>query len=85
MMQQKVERDLQALLNERAKKLADEKRKLLLKIELLESEENEEIQVINLSKKWTKATYEERRAVCNLLINKIYIDSDGTTEIIWNI
>ena len=85
MMQHKVERDLQALLNERAKKLADEKRKLLLKIELLESEENEEIQVINLSKKWTKATYEERRAVCNLLINKIYIDSDGTTEIIWNI
>ena len=85
MMQDKVESDLQALLNERAKKLADEKRELLIKIELLEAEESEVIQVINLSKKWTKANFEERRAVCNLLIDKIYIDFDGTNEIVWTI
>lgn len=85
MMRDQVESDLQALLNERAKKLADEKRELLIKMELLETEESEVIQVINLSGKWTKANFEERRAVSNLLIDKIYIDSDGTTEVVWNI
>ena len=85
MLQDNVESDLQALLNERAKKLADEKRELLLKIDLLAAEKNEEFRAINLPQKWEKANYEERRAVCNLLINRIYIDSDGTTEVVWNI
>ncbi len=85
MLADTVGNDLQALLNERAKKLADEKRELLLQIECMETEESEVIQVINLSKKWAKACFEERRAVCNLLINKIYIDPNGTTEVVWNI
>lgn len=84
-MQDGIESDMLNLLNERAKRSAEEKRELLAQIELLETEESEVIHVFNLLKKWKTASYEERRAVCNLLIDKISIDSDGTTEIVWNI
>ena len=40
---------------------------------------------VNLSKKWKTASFEEKRAVCSVLINRIIIDVDGSTEIVWNI
>ena len=58
---------------------------LLAKIDVLENEEREIINVINLSKKWRTADFEERKAVCNILIHKILINADGNCEIIWNI
>jgi hypothetical protein len=77
--------DMLDLLNTKAQKLSDEKKTILEKIESLENEAEEVVNVINLSKKWKTANFEERRAVCTLLIDKIYIDSDGAVEIIWNI
>ena len=80
-----VDGDMINLLNERAKKLAEEKTDILAKIDVLENEEREIINVINLSKKWQTADFEERKAVCNILIHKILINTDGNCEIIWNI
>ena len=80
-----VDGDMINLLNERAKKLAEEKADILVKIDVLENEEREIINVINLSKKWRTADFEERKAVCNILIHKILINTDGNCEIIWNI
>ena len=80
-----VDGDMINLLNERAKKLAEEKADILDKIDVLENEEREIINVINLSKKWRTADFEERKAVCNILIHKILINTDGNCEIIWNI
>ena len=80
-----VDGDMINLLNERAKKLAEEKTDILAKIDVLENEEREKINVINLSKKWRTADFEERKAVCNILIHKILINADGNCEIIWNI
>lgn len=73
------------LLNNKAKNLSEEKKKILEKIDKLSNEEGEVISVINLSKKWKTASYEEKRAVCGILIDKIYINHDGDVEVIWNI
>ena len=54
-------------------------------IDMLENEESEVVSVINLSKKWRTANYEERKAVCNILIHKILINETGDCEVIWNI
>lgn len=85
MLRDGLESEMLILLNNKAKKLSEEKKTLLEKIESLESEESEIINVINLSKKWKTANFEERRAVCNLLIEKIFIDYDGAVKVIWNI
>ena len=85
MMRQSVDDDMLALLNGKAKKLSDEKCDLVNKIEVLESEECEIVKVANLSAKWKKSNFEERKAVCNVLIDKIYISRDGSIEIVWNI
>ena len=85
MMQENVEADMMKLLNERASKFAEEKKELMIKIEALESEASEVIQVVNLSKHWKRASYEERRSICNILIDQIYIAEDGTMEVVWNI
>ena len=80
-----IEADMINLLNERAKKLAEEKTDILSKIDMLENEESEIISAINLSKKWRTANYEERKAVCNILIHKILIGESGNCEVVWNI
>lgn len=53
------------------------------KIENLQSEESEILSVINLSAEWKTAAYAEKKAVAVLLIDKIYIDEDGTIEVVW--
>ncbi len=85
MMDERTEADMLRLLNERAKKLADESREVSDRIEELESASTEVVRAVSLSKRWVKATYEERRAVCQLLIREIRIDADGNTEVVWNI
>ena len=84
-MNDSLESDMINLLNERAKKLSEEKRLILSKIDMLENEESEVVSVINLSKKWRTASYEERKAVCNILIHKILVNETGDCEVIWNI
>ena len=80
-----AESDMMALLNQRAQKLAEEKREVTERIEALEEESTEVIHAVSLSKRWKKATYEERRAVCQLLIHQIRMDADGSAEVVWNI
>ena len=85
MMQENVEPDMMKLLNERASRFAEEKKEVMSRIESLESEASEVIHAINLSKRWKRASYEERRSICNILIDQIYIAEDGTMEVVWNI
>ena len=84
-MNDTIEADMINLLNERAKKLAEEKTDILAKIDVLANEESEILSAINLSKKWRTASYEERKAVCNILIHKILINEAGNCEVVWNI
>ncbi len=85
LMNDAIEADMINLLNEKAKKLAEEKTDILSKIDVLENEESEIISAINLSKKWKTANYEERKAVCNILIHKILINEAGDCGVVWNI
>lgn len=77
--------DMISLLNEKAKKLSDEQKELSERIDALENEGSEIVNVINLSKKWKTAGYDKKKAVCNILIHKILIREDGTCEVVWNI
>lgn len=77
--------DLLEIMSQKASTLKAERSELLLKIDELESTEIDVKQAINLSKKWKTATFEEKRGVCSILINRIIIDENGNTEIVWNI
>jgi hypothetical protein len=85
MLDKALEPDMLHLLNERAKKLSEEQREIKEKLEKFEEEESEIMNVIRLSEKWQTASYEEKKAVAALLIDRIYIEEDGTTEVVWNI
>lgn len=78
-----LEADMLALLNEKAKRLAEERRQLTERIEVLEASEHEIANVLDFAKAWSGATYDEKRAVVTLLIDKILISKDGSVEIIW--
>ena len=54
-------------------------------IEVLEIEESDIVNVINLAKKWKTASFDERKAVCNVLIHKIFIEENGDVEVVWNV
>ena len=77
--------DMMGLLNEKAKKFAEEKRELAEKMEALQETENATAPAINLPKKWETADFEEKKSVCHLLIDKIYIAEDGAVEVVWKI
>ena len=80
-----AEPDMLALLNQRAKKLADEGREVAERIEVLEEESTEVIHAVSLLGRWKKATYEEMRAVCQLLIREIRMDAEGAAEVVWTV
>ena len=85
MLDGNVGADMLALLSERAKRFSEEKRELTEKIEALEDTMGEVESIVNFAEKWKTASFEEKKAVCHLLIEKIYIAEDGTTEVVWNI
>jgi hypothetical protein len=80
-----VEPEMLALLSQRAKALASEKNDLRTKMKSLEAKGGEATHAIRFSRRWENADYEQRRAVCQALIDKILIDQDGTVEVVWNI
>ncbi len=80
-----VNADLLAILSQRAAKLKADKTELLLKIDELEHAETDGKTVINFSKQWKTASFEEKRGVCMILINRIVIDENGNAELVWNI
>jgi hypothetical protein len=85
MLNDSVGADMLILFNEKASALSKEKSELLDKIEALEDSMKEVTGVVNFADKWKTAGFEEKKAVCQLLIEKIYIDEDGTTEVVWRI
>ncbi|MBQ8400636.1 MAG: recombinase zinc beta ribbon domain-containing protein, partial [Clostridia bacterium] len=80
-----VEPDMLDLLNARAEELSEEKRALSEKIAELEQGDAGETDGICLTDKWKNASYAEKKATAGLLIDRICIEEDGTTEIVWNI
>lgn len=74
-----------ALLNEKAKKFTEEKRKYLDAIDDLTISSVNEQETVQFAKKWQKADLKEKRAICNVLIKTIVMYEDGNPEIIWNI
>ena len=85
MLDGNVGADMLALLSERAKRFSEEKRELTEKIEALEDTMGEVESIVNFADKWKTASFGEKKAVCHLLIEKIYIAEDGTTEVVWNV
>lgn len=80
-----INSDLLIILNNKASKLKSDKTDILAKIDDAQSQALDAKAAINLSKRWKKASFEEKRSVCDILINNIIIDYDGNAEIIWNI
>lgn len=85
LMQPEANADLLEIMSQRATKLKAERTELLLKIEELENTEVDVKQAVNLSKKWKTASFEEKRGVCSIVINRIVIDENGDVEIVWNL
>lgn len=80
-----VDGELLEILKNSAQKLKKEKKEIIEIIEKFDYEHSTGQTEINLPEKWREATFEEKRAVCNVLINQIIISKDGTVEIVWNI
>ncbi len=77
--------DTLAIVNTRAAELGDKHRSIEEQIAILEEADSEMVNVVAFSKKWKTAKFKERKAVCNVLIDKIYMHEDGTAEVVWNI
>lgn len=73
-----------SVLNEKAKTLTNEKRKYLDNIDDLLISSNNVKETVNFAKRWNKANFKERKAICNVLIKSIIMYEDGSSEIIWN-
>ena len=82
-MNNAVASDMLKLLNERAKMLSEEQHDIYEKIDAMKTEESEILSVMNLSAEWKNASYDEKKSVAVLLIDKIYIDEDGSIEVVW--
>lgn len=85
LIQSELNANLFEIMNQKANKLKTEKTELLLRIDELENNETDVKQAVNLSKKWKTASFEEKRSVCSILVNRIIIDEYGNAEIVWNI
>lgn len=77
--------DTRILVNRKAEEFGRKYRSVADQITDLKEDGNEILSVINLSKKWKTAKFGERKAVCHVLIDKIYMHEDGTVEVVWNI
>ena len=83
MIRDGMDQGILTLMNEKAERLAEEKRDLTER--LRELEERESIGGGVLAERWKSISLDERRAVCRLLIHRIRIWKDGTAEVIWNL
>lgn len=79
-----VGEDMMQLLNDRAKEYAKEIDDIYKGLDELERGNPKTINMMKVIRKWRGATFEERRAVCSTLINRIYIDEESV-EVVWNI
>lgn len=77
--------DTMAMVNARTAELGNKQRSIVEQIALLEEADSERVNVVSFAKKWKTAQFKECKAVCNVLIDKIYMHEDGTAEVVWNI
>ena len=80
-----LNQDTIQLANRKAETLKKKKQKLLEQIGQAQMQDSELETVIDLSRKWKKAKYQEKKAVAGVLIRSIVIKEDGSLEVIWNI
>ena len=85
MLEDGFSKELMEIANQKAWKLKKEQLELHSQIEELSEQESEIKSVLNLSKRWISASFEEKRAIARVLISHIWIDKDGSVEIVWNI
>lgn len=77
--------DLLAIANQKATQLKRDRLALYARIEELNRREEETDAVVNLPKLWCTADYQQKKSVTMIMIHKILIREDGSTQIIWNI
>lgn len=80
-----VNDDAIKMINEKSTELNDKEKGIKEQIEILEEADSQIINVVNFSSKWKTAKFNERKAVLNVLIDKIYIYENGDAEVVWNI
>lgn len=80
-----INAELLDILNARAEKIKLSKVEILTKIEEFESLSREVKSAVNLSENWKSASFEEKRSICAILIDRILINKDGNVEIVWRI
>ena len=76
---------LLAIANQKATQLKRDRLALYARIEELNSREEKTDAVVNLPKLWCTADYQQKKSVAMIMIHKILIREDGSTQIIWNI
>ncbi len=77
--------ELIAVLNSKAKSLSAEKRGLLDRMDELSVRSPAPLETIDLVRRWRRATFSEKRAICDILVKAVVIAENGDPEIIWNI
>lgn len=77
--------ELIQVLNKKAKLLSEQQRSVTEKLGALAVAEQDVQYSINFVRRWSRASFEEKRAIANVLIQTIVLHEDGTHEIIWNI
>ena len=77
--------ELIAVLNDKAKSLAAEKRGLLDRMDELSVTNTPPLETIDLVRRFRRATFAEKRAICDILVKAVVIAENGDPEIIWNI
>ncbi len=80
---QDINADLIIILNSKASQLKSEKNNLTLKIKEIQAAATENNTIIDFQQKWLSATFEEKRSVCSVLIDKIIIEENGDIEVVW--
>ncbi len=85
MLTSAINQDLLAIANQKATQLKQDRLALQTRLKELENLEQETSVTVNLAKAWAGADYTRKKAVAMIMIHKILIQEDGTTQIIWNI
>ncbi|MEA4973475.1 MAG: recombinase family protein [Candidatus Metalachnospira sp.] len=73
------------MVNSQAEQLHNEQCILINKLNSLQKKDYQHIDSDFLLDLWTTASFEEKRAVSDILIERINISGDGDIEIVWNI
>ena len=84
LLQEDINDDLLAIMNRKASELSRQKQQLIEQLNTLSFQSKEIDLALFLSKQWTRAKYDEKKAVAGILIQHVIMHSDGTPEIVWN-